>query len=41
MILKMTEKLKTIEKQADKLILKKNKEEHKKNKGKKIIKLVN
>ena len=41
MILKMTEKLKTMEKQADKLILKKNKEEHKKNKGKKIIKLVN
>ena len=41
MILRMTERLKKMEKQADKLIIKKNKEEHKKNKGKKIIKLVN
>ena len=33
--------LKTMEKDADKLIIKKNKEEHKKGKGSKIIKLLN
>ncbi len=33
--------MESMEKQADKIIIKKNKEEHKKNKGKKIIQLVN